>query len=68
MFKFGSGNKLASVKRVMLPGIVASFRVDINTDIVDADIPLLLSKSAMKKAKGRIDLTGGSADSELLQS
>ena len=51
VFKFGSGNKLASVKRVVLLCIVAGFRVDINTDIVDADIPLLLSKSAMKKAK-----------------
>ena len=51
VFKFSSGNKLASVKRVVLPCIVAGFRVDINTDIVDADILLLLSKSAMKKAK-----------------
>ena len=50
VFKFGSGNKLASVKRVVLPCIVAGFHVDINTDIVDADILLLLSKSAMKKA------------------
>ena len=51
VFKFCSGNKLASVKRVVLPCIVAGFCVDINADIVDADIPLLLSKSTMKKAK-----------------
>ena len=38
VFKFCSGNKLASVKRVVLPCIVAGFRVDINADIVDADI------------------------------
>ena len=48
VFKFGSRNKLASVKTVVLPCIVAGFRVVINADIVDADISLLLSKSAMK--------------------
>ena len=52
MFKFGSGNKLASVKRVVLLCIVAGFRVDINADIVDADIPLT-------------DLRGHFDDSEL---
>ena len=74
VFKFGSRNKLTSVKRVVLPCIVAGFRVNINEDIFDTNILLLLSKSAMEKAKvnlnfdinlviGRIDLTGGSADS-----
>ena len=62
MFKFGSGNKLASVKRVMLPCIVASFCIDINADIVDADIPLLLSKSAMKKAKVNLNFDKDTID------
>ena len=51
VFKFGSETSWVLLK-VVLPCIVAGFCVDINTDIVDADIPLLLSKSTMKKAKG----------------
>ena len=62
VFKFGSRNKLASVKTVMLRCIVAGFRVDINTDRVDADIPLLLSKSAMKKAKVNLNFDSDTID------
>ena len=62
VFKFCSGNKMASVKRVVLPCIVACFRVDINADIVDADIPLLLSKSAMKKAKVNMNFDSDTID------
>ena len=62
MFTFGSGNELASVKRVVLPSTVSSFRVDINVDIVDADIPLLLSKSAMKKAKVNLNFDSDTID------
>ena len=62
VFKFGSGNKLASVKRVVIPRIVAGFRVDINADIVDADIPLLLSKSAMKRAKVNLNFDSDTID------
>ena len=46
----------------MLPCIVAGFRVDINTDIVDADILLLLSKSAMKKAKVKLNFDSDTID------
>ena len=46
----------------MLPCIVAGFHVDINADIVDADIPLLLSKSAMKKAKVNLNFDNDTID------
>ena len=62
VFKFGSRNNLASVKRVMLPCIAAGFLVDINVDIVNADIPLLLSKSAMKKAKVNLNFDSDTID------
>ena len=54
-FKFGTGQKLLSLKSVTLPCVIGNVRVDINADIVDAEIPLLLSKTAMKKAKTSLD-------------
>ena len=54
-FKFGTGQKLPSLKSVTLPCVMGGVRVDINADIVDAEIPLLLSKAAMKKAGTSLD-------------
>ena len=54
-FRFGTGQKLPSLKRVILPCMIGGVRVDISADIVEADIPLLLSKSSMKKAKTLMD-------------
>ena len=49
-FEFGDGNKLNSLYKVILPCVVADIEVSIITDVVDSDIPLLLSKDAMKRA------------------
>ena len=49
-FKFGDGNKLNSLYRVILPCVIADIGVSIITDVMDSDIPLLLSKDAMKRA------------------
>ena len=49
-FKFGDGNKLNSLYKVILPCVIADIEVSIITDVVNSDIPLLLSKDAMKKA------------------
>ena len=49
-FKFGDGNKLNSLNKVILPRVIADIEVSIITDVVDSDIPLLLSKDAMKRA------------------
>ena len=38
------------MKRVTIPCFVAGLRSEIITDVVDCDIPLLLSKDAMKRA------------------
>ena len=48
-FKFGDGNKLNSLYKVILPCVIADIEVSIITDVVDSDIPLLLSKGAMKR-------------------
>ena len=49
-FKFGNGNKLNSLYKVILPCVIADIEVSIITDVVNSDIPLLLSKDAMKRA------------------
>ena len=49
-FKFGDGNKLKSLFKVTLSCITANIEVSIITDVVDSDIPLLLSKDPMKRA------------------
>ena len=49
-FKFGDGNKLNSLYKVILPCVIADIEVRIITDVVNSDIPLLLSKDAMKRA------------------
>lgn len=56
IFKFGGGEKLKSQGSYGLPAQLANREVTINTDVVKSDIPLLLSKSAMKKAKVKLDL------------
>ena len=38
------------MKRVTSPCFVAGLRLEITTDVVDCDIPLILSKDAMKRA------------------
>ena len=49
-FKFGDGNKLNSLYKVILPCVITDIEVNIITDVVNSDIPLLLSKEAMKRA------------------
>ena len=49
-FKFGNGNKLNSLYKVILPCVIADIEVSIITDVVNPDIPLLLSKDTMKRA------------------
>ena len=55
MFKFGNGKMIKSIKIVKIPVIIAGISATITTDVVKYDIPLLLSKEAMKKANTQID-------------
>ena len=48
-FRFGDGVVINSNKMAEIPAVIGEKCVLITTDIVDADIPLLLSKKAMKK-------------------
>ena len=49
-FKFGDGNKLNSLYNVTLSCVIADIEVSVVTDVIDADIPLLLNKDSMKRA------------------
>ena len=49
-FKFGNCNKLNSHYKLILPCVIADIEVTIITDVMDSDIPLVLSKDAIKRA------------------
>ena len=55
-FRFGDSRLFESKGSVKIPAKICGKKFMINTDIVDAEIPLLLSKDAMKKANVIIDL------------
>ena len=50
-FKFSDGNKLNSLYKVTLLCVITDIEVSIITDLVYSDIPLLLSKDSMKRAR-----------------
>ena len=52
---FGSGDPVKSLHKVKIPASIRNQDIFIEGDVVDNDIPMLLSKSAMKKANTSID-------------
>jgi len=54
-FTFGDGASVPSLMNVILPCYILGNRAEIETDVVECDVPLLLSKKAMKKGKMCID-------------
>ena len=60
VFKFGSG-KMKFIEKLTLPCYLAGKKCTIETDVVESDIPLLMSKSAMKKAGMKLDLVNDRA-------
>ena len=54
-FKFGDGKVVDSQFTAIIPAYIANKRIEIKADIVDWELPLLLSKDAMKKAETTID-------------
>ena len=49
-YRSGDGNKVMATKSVQIPAVIGNQSAMIETDIVHSDIPLLLSRSSMKKA------------------
>ena len=60
-FKFGAGPVMPSLGTYEIPVTLAGVNVKLITDVVDTEIPLLLSKTAMKKAGIVIDLNSDTA-------
>ena len=60
-FKFGGGTRLKSRAEYCLPAVIAGKEVTIKTDVVGSDIPLLLSRTAMKRAGVKMDPENDSA-------
>ena len=56
-YKFGDGKTVSSLKSVSIPAQIGKREVSIKTDVIDNELPLLLSKEAMKKAQTKIDFT-----------
>ena len=55
MYRFGDGRKIQAIQSVKIPAKIGSRSCEIMTDIIDGDIPLLLSKSSMKKGQMKIN-------------
>ena len=54
-FKFGTGESFKSCFKAKIPARIGSKSISIMTDVVDTNIPLLLSKDSMKSAKTEIN-------------
>lgn len=55
-FKFGDGAQVTSVKNVVFPANLGSKKCMISSEVVDCDLPLLLSKETLKKADTVLNL------------
>ena len=54
-YRFGAGDKISAKQRLAIPVYIGDEKVRIVTDVVDANIPLLLSKSSLQRAEAKID-------------
>ena len=54
-FKVGDGKLIKSNKKVTIPTVIADQKVMLTTDVISNDLPLLLSKEAMKRGNTQID-------------
>ena len=61
-FKFGDGKVVYSIKLATIPAHIADRKCNIETEVVSSDIPLLLSKSSLKKAGAVLDLKNDQAE------
>ena len=56
-FKFGDGNTVQAIKEVKILAEIGNKEVDIHTDVINNELPSLLSKDAMKRADTTIGFT-----------
>ena len=51
MYRFGDGKKVKATHRAKIPALIGNNHIKNRTDVIENDIPLLLSKLSMKKAE-----------------
>ena len=59
-FRFGDGKHYKSDKYVILPIYINGHRYKLGVEVVDCDIPLLLSRETLHRANARIDIANDS--------
>ena len=55
IFKFGCGSKIPAAFRVTIPALIGDTNVAITTDVVEGDLPLLLSRDCLKQAQSELN-------------
>ena len=61
-FRFGDGKIVKSRELVTLPARIGTTDCNISAEVVEADIPLLLSKSSLQKAGAVLDLKNNTVE------
>ena len=61
VFRFGKGGPSISAGKVKIPAMFGTKHVTIETELVEDDVPLLLSKEALKKAGTVLDFNNDTA-------
>ena len=62
LFKFGDGSCISSLHQVTFPATIGKCHILIVSDVVNNDIPLLLSKQSMKRANMRLNFNDDMAN------
>ena len=54
-FRFGDGEVFSSTKLYTIPIMIGNTQVQLDTHVVESDIPLLMSRESLKRAEADID-------------
>lgn len=55
IYQFGGGERRASIKTVNLPVIIGEVKITIKTEVVEADIPLLIGANSLETSNAILD-------------
>ena len=56
VYKFGDGERVTASYNTTIPAKIGTQNVTINVDVINKDIPLLLSRPSMEQMNTQIDL------------
>ena len=55
VYKFGCASRIKALKKVTFPAVIGVTKVRLKVDVVEGDLPLLLSRVFMKQAESELD-------------